>query len=591
MPRSTPLGSWVVGRLLYPARHIRWKIIAPYLVLTILLAAAGTYIATRLVTGSLEERFDNQLAEASRVTSDSIVRRERKHLEVVRAISFTDGVAASVQSGNELLIAKLVVPIAANNGADLVEVLDAAGRRVAGMQLSDPQTLQYERMPEDAVAPGTWSIAKSVLAGESDSLGDKFAQIVETNDGYALYTAGPLYASDKLAGVVLVGTPLNSVLPVSKSEALADITVYDFNGAPLATTFADGANTDEADLTPADRTLSQFDAPAGLREQKELFGRGYDLLYAPLVIRDRTVGIVSIALPSSFILSAGSSTRWQMGLVFALATALVLVTGWLLARSLTTPLLRLVGTAREVSAGDLTARSGVRTGDEIGVLATSFDAMTARLQRQHLSTVKALTAAIDARDPYTAGHSARVGHLAVQIGERLGLPQSQLQHLEIGGYLHDIGKIGVRDAVLLKESQLTAEERELIERHPRVGLDILEAVDLPLEVIAFVGGHHEKLDGSGYPFGMRGEQISIIARIASVSDIYDALTTDRPYRAGLSAKEALEIIYREAEDGHADPRVVAALEYLTPNWERQRRSDPNLKGFHLPERPQLAEAA
>jgi len=581
----------VAERLLYPARHIRWKIIAPYLVLTILLAAAGTYIATRLVTGSLEERFDNQLAEAARVTSDSIVRRERKHLEVVRAISFTDGVAASTQSGNELLVAQLVVPIAANNGAELVEVLDADGQRVAGIQLTDAHSLQYERMPEDAVAPATWPITKSVLAGESDSLGDKFAQIVETSDGYALFTAGPIYDGDKLAGVVLVGTPLSSVLPVSKSEALADITVYDFNGAPLSTTFADAESAEEADLTPADRTLNQFETPAGLREQKELFGRGYDLLYAPLIIRDRTVGIVSIALPSSFILSAGSSTRWQMGLIFALATALVLVTGWLVARSLTKPLLRLVGTARDVSAGDLTARSGVRTGDEIGVLATSFDNMTERLQRQHLSTVKALTAAIDARDPYTAGHSARVGHLAVQIGERLGLPESQLQHLEIGGYLHDIGKIGVRDAVLLKESQLTPEERELIERHPRVGLDILASVDLPPEVIAFVGGHHEKIDGTGYPYGMKGAEVSIIARIASVSDIYDALTTDRPYRAGLSAREALEIIYREAAEGHVDPRVVAALQQLAPSWERQRRTDPSLKGFHLPERPTLLRAA
>jgi putative nucleotidyltransferase with HDIG domain len=590
MRRYTPIGPWVAERLLYPARHIRWKIIAPYLILTILLAAAGTYIATRLVTGSLEERFSNQLAEAARVTSDSIVRRERKHLEVVRAISFTDGVATSAESGNELLVDKLVAPIAANHGAELVEVLNANGQRVAGLQLTDAQTLKYDRMPADPVPPSTWPITKSVLAGETDSLGDKFAQVVQTRVGYALFTAGPIYDGDKLAGVVLVGTPLSSVLPVSKGEALADVTVYDFKGVPLATTFADSKDKKEVDLTPRTKTIDQLGSPAGLREQKDLFGRGYDLLYAPLVIRNRTVGIVSVALPSSFILSAGSSTRWQMGLIFAMATALVLGTGWLLARSFTQPILRLVSTAREVSAGDLTARSGVHTPDEIGVLATSFDAMTERLQRQHLSTVKALTSAIDARDPYTAGHAARVGHLAVQIGERLGLPDSQLQHLEIGGYLHDIGKIGVRDSILLKSSQLTPDERELMERHPRVGLDILQAVELPPEVIAFVGGHHEKIDGSGYPERRKGPDVTIIARIAAVSDMYDALTTDRPYRNGLSPQEALEIIDREATDGRLDTRVVAALAFLIPSWERQRRSDPSLKGFHLPERP-LAEAA
>jgi putative nucleotidyltransferase with HDIG domain len=577
-------------KLLYPARHIRWKIIAPYLVLTVLLAAAGTYIATRLVTGSLEERFNNQLAEAARVTSDSIVRRERKHLEVVRAISFTDGVAEATESGNELLVDQAVAPIAANYGAELVEVLNTEGQRVAGLQLAEGEQLQYERMPNDAVAPATWSITKSVLAGESDSQGDKFAQIVQTRNGYALFTAGPVYNGDKLAGVVLVGTPLSSVLPVSKGEALADITLYDFNGTPLATTFAESSDKDEIDLTPNERTVQQLDSPAGLREQKEIFGRGYDLLYAPLVIRNQAVGVASVALPSSFILSAGSSTRWQMGLIFAMATALVLGTGWVLARSFTKPILRLVHTAQEVRAGDLTARSGVKTPDEIGVLATSFDAMTERLQRQHLATVKALTSAIDARDPYTAGHSARVGHLAVQIGQRLGLPESQLQHLEIGGYLHDIGKIGVRDNVLLKASRLTPEERELIERHPVVGLEILRAVELPPEVISFVGGHHEKIDGTGYPRGIRGPDVTIIARIAAVSDIYDALTTDRPYRAGLTPAEAFEIIDREGKKGGLDARVVAALDFLIPTWERQRRTDESLKGFRLPERP-LAEAA
>jgi putative nucleotidyltransferase with HDIG domain len=367
--------------------------------------------------------------------------------------------------------------------------------------------------------------------------------------------------------------------------------VYDFDGTPLASTFAEEESAGgEADLSPATKVADAFADPAGLRERKSLFGRDFDLLYGELTVRDQVVGVFSVALPSSFILSAGGSTRWQMGLLFALATAVVLVTGWSLARGLTRPLLRLVGTARAVTGGDLTARSGVRTSDEIGVLAVSFDTMTERLQRQHLATVRALTSAIDARDPYTAGHSARVGHLAVEIGTALGLPDSQLQHLEIGGYLHDIGKIGVRDAVLLKEGQLTPEERELIERHPSVGLDILAAVDLAPEVIAFVGNHHEKLDGSGYPAHRHDTQLTIISRIAAVSDIYDALTTDRPYRAGLSADDALAMLVREADEGRLDMRVVDALELVLPRWERRRRSDPGLKGFHLPEKA-LQEAA
>jgi putative nucleotidyltransferase with HDIG domain len=573
----------LLGRgLAYPLRHIRWKIIAPYAVLVVILAGAGTYIATDLVTGSLEERFENQLAEASRVTSDAVVRRERQHLEVVRGISFTQGVAAATEARDAQDLSDLVTPLAANNRAELVEVLNTRGQRVLGLRLSNPQELTYQPLA-DVGDRAAWEIVQSVLAGETDALGDKFAQIVETQRGYALYTSGPLYDGDHLVGVVLVGSTLDSFLPIAKGESLADVTIYDFAGTPLASTFADAASAEEADLTPDRAVVEEFGQPEALRETKTLFGRDFDLLYGELSVRDQSVGIYSVALPSSFILNAAGTTRLQMGLVFAIATAVVLLTGWLLARNLTNPLLRLVWTARAVTGGDLTARSGVQTPDEVGVLATSFDKMTERLQRQHLATVRALTSAIDARDPYTAGHSARVGQLAVMLGEYLDLPESLVQHLEIGGYLHDIGKIGVRDNVLLKPGDLTEHERELIERHPTVGLDILTPVELAPEVIAFVSGHHEKLDGSGYPAGRKGGELSIIARIATVADIYDALTTDRPYRGAMTPDVALSILSREGFEGKLDTQVLSALDAVLPHWERRRKSDPALKGFRLPE--------
>jgi HD-GYP domain-containing protein (c-di-GMP phosphodiesterase class II) len=248
-----------------------------------------------------------------------------------------------------------------------------------------------------------------------------------------------------------------------------------------------------------------------------------------------------------------------------------------------------VAAARAVSAGDLTARSAVHTRDEVGVLAGSFDSMTERLQRQHMATVRALTSAIDARDPYTAGHSVRVGQLAVEIGAALGLPDSQLQHLEIGGYMHDVGKIGVRDAILLKSGALTPEERRILEDHPRVGLDILAPVEPAPEVMEFVSAHHEKLGGDGYPGHLRSEDLGMVARIAAVADIYDALTTNRPYRAAMSPMQALAVLKREAEAGSVDPRVVAALGGIVPRWEKRRRTDPLLKGFEL--RDSLSEKA
>lgn len=130
----------------------------------------------------------------------------------------------------------------------------------------------------------------------------------------------------------------------------------------------------------------------------------------------------------------------------------------------------------------------------------------------------------------------------------------------------------------------------MIEKHPRIGLDILAPVELAPEVIAFVSGHHEKLDGSGYPFGLRGDELSIIARIAVVSDIYDAMTTDRPYRSAMTIDEALAIVRREAADGKLDVQVLGILEELIPEWERRRQTDPALKGFRLPDHP-LQQAA
>jgi putative nucleotidyltransferase with HDIG domain len=171
----------------------------------------------------------------------------------------------------------------------------------------------------------------------------------------------------------------------------------------------------------------------------------------------------------------------------------------------------------------------------------------------------------------------------MQIGRELELPKRDLQFLEVGGYLHDIGKIGIRDNVLLKPGLLNEQERALIEEHPRIGINIVQYVELADEVKQLVLSHHEKLDGTGYPDGLQGEQISIFARIGAVADIYDALTTERPYKPGLSVEEAVALLKREAKDGRLDERAVIALISALPVWGRRLRTEPTLKGFVLPE--------
>jgi putative nucleotidyltransferase with HDIG domain len=574
--------------VLYPARHIRWRIIAPYAVLTIILAVAGTYLVTQLVTDSFQERFNNQLAEASRVASDSLARRERKHLETVRSVAFTEGVATAAEGGDGAALARLVGPIAANDQAESVEILDASGRRAYGTRLADAGKLTYADVTgaDDRTA---WPVVRKVLDRQRDARGDKFSDIERTDTGYGLFTAGPIYDGEHFAGVVLVGSPLTSLLPQAKADSLADVSVYDFAGTPLESTF--GLGDEDADVQPDPSVVTATGVASPVREHKTLFGRDFDLLYGNLVVRGETVGVYSVALPSSFLISAGAATRLQIGLLFTGATVAVLLSGWFIGRSITDPVFKLVTAARRVAEGELSTRSGVSGEDEIGTLGIAFDAMTERLQRQNLATIKALTSAIDARDPYTMGHSLRVGQLAMEIGREMGLEETKLRHLEIGGYLHDIGKIGVRDAVLLKPGALDPEEREAIERHPSIGLEILAHVELPPDVIEFVGSHHEKLNGSGYPAHLHEEQISVVPRIAAVADIYDALTTDRPYRPGMGIPKALSILGEEADQGKLDHSVVAALERVIPRWQKRLKAEPDLKGFSIGDSPPPQERA
>jgi putative nucleotidyltransferase with HDIG domain len=572
--------SLLLRVLLYPARHVRWRIIAPYAVLTLVLAAGGAFLVTRLVSSSLQERFDNQLAQASRVASDAVVRRESKHLETVRSVAFTEGMAAAAESHDSATVQRLAEPLAANHHDDLIEVLDATGHRLYGAQLSDDQSLTYTSL-SDADDRATWPIVQDVLSGRSDALGDKYAGIVTAGGSDALYTAGPIYDGDRLAGVVLVGTPLSALVADVKNEALADVSIYDPDGTPLGSTLAAESDGLGDELRPASGVLSPGGIVAPVREHKVLSKRGYDLLYSDLDVRGQPVGVISVALPSRYVLSAAIATRTELVLLFTLATLAVLGVGWLISRTITSPVFRIAAAARAVTDGDLTARSGVGGDDEIGAFGVAFDAMTDRLQRQHLATIGALASAIDARDPYTMGHSLRVGQLAVELGRELQVSPSQLQDLEVGGYLHDIGKIGIRDSVLLKTGALTPEERRAIEQHPRIGLDILAPVELTREVIAFVGGHHEKLDGSGYPHGLTGDAVGLVPRIATVADIYDAITTDRPYRPGMSPMQALDILDREVAEGKVDGAAVAALRRVLPRWQRRLDTEPRLAGVRF----------
>lgn len=183
------------------------------------------------------------------------------------------------------------------------------------------------------------------------------------------------------------------------------------------------------------------------------------------------------------------------------------------------------------------------------------------LQSSYQATLLALSAALDARDRETEGHSKRVMKLALAIGQKLKLSPGELTALERGALLHDIGKIGISDNILLKPGPLTPEERELMNRHPEMGHEMLQGIPFLQDVLPIVLYHQEMFDGSGYPYGMKGEEIPLGARIFAVADTYDAMTSSRPYREAMPHEIALEEIERCA-GSQFDPVVVAAFKQI-----------------------------
>jgi len=175
------------------------------------------------------------------------------------------------------------------------------------------------------------------------------------------------------------------------------------------------------------------------------------------------------------------------------------------------------------------------------------------------SILFSLAQALEAKDFYTRGHSDRVAELAVRIARKIGVKEGEIESIRRGALIHDIGKIGVKESILLKPGRLTEEEMAHIRTHASRGFEICQALKSLEPCLDVIRSHHERMDGSGYPDGIEGEKIPMAARIAAVADAFDAMTTDRPYRKGMTVEEACAIFENEIDSGQWDPACVRAL--------------------------------
>jgi cyclic di-GMP phosphodiesterase len=188
-------------------------------------------------------------------------------------------------------------------------------------------------------------------------------------------------------------------------------------------------------------------------------------------------------------------------------------------------------------------------------------AFTDELERAE-AVLFTLARSIEGKDPYTQGHCERLADYSARLGEHMGLPAEEIRALRRAGIVHDIGKVAVPDSILLKPARLTRSEQTILRLHPVVGERICASLKSFQLVLPIIRHHHEKMDGSGYPDGLRGEQIPLAVRVLQVVDVYDALSTRRPYKPALSAAAAFDVMKSEVKKGWWDPEVLAAFEKL-----------------------------
>ena len=242
------------------------------------------------------------------------------------------------------------------------------------------------------------------------------------------------------------------------------------------------------------------------------------------------------------------------------------------ARSISNPVKTLTETSRAIAKGDFSRRVELKSRTEIGELAATFNSMSSDLERLvfdlkraaeenrslFMSSIQMLAGAVDEKDPYTKGHSDRVTRYSVILATELGLLQEEIEKIRISAQLHDVGKIGIEDRILKKPGALTPEEFEIMKQHTTKGASILRPVEALKEMIPGIEGHHESLDGRGYPYGLKGDQVMLMPRVIMVADTFDAMTTNRPYQAAMDPEYVVRII-NSLVATKFDPRVVAAL--------------------------------
>lgn len=278
---------------------------------------------------------------------------------------------------------------------------------------------------------------------------------------------------------------------------------------------------------------------------------------------------MGVSLAQNALITATLPTRIAIIALTSLTTLLIIIIGTRLARMITMPIIDLVSASKEIAEGNLNIRIDPTTNDEIALLAQNFNTMVSSLDKsqQDLTlayddTLEGWSQALDLKDTETEGHTQRVTNLTVGFARAYGISEDEIVHIRRGAILHDIGKMGVPDSILLKPGELTEEEWKVIRQHPLNAYNMLKNITYLAPALDIPYCHHERWDGTGYPRGLKGEEIPLAARLFSIVDAWDALSSNRPYRKGLTGQSTRKTITAEKGTRYQPELVDFYMEFI-----------------------------
>lgn len=539
---------------------LRMKITLPYLFLATIIILGAAYIVTQFTSNSIEDRYLNQVVVTRRNAAERVVDVETELIEAVRLVSGVEGIEQATRAEDSDLLQEILIPAALDSDVQFLQIIDQSGENLIAalkMNLEDEARLQTILTPEIF---SDEAFIMEALIGSHDDQGGEYSGIAHLPWGDFLCVTGPILETNgDTIGGVLAGISLQALLNDIRLGTFVEATIYTLDGEPVATTMLDPAPDIPEDLA---QDLLAAEEKSYLRN---IVSAGVDFteILAPLEIRGGTeIGLLGASVHQEYLMQAGRTSRVHIAGFAALGILIIIGVGLYLSSNIAQPLASLAHAANQVASGNLGVHLGVKGGDEIAQVARAFNKMVLSIERSNIElinaydkTIEGWSKALEMHDQEVQGHTQRVAGLTVLLARAMGVRGEELDHIQRGSLLHDIGKMAIPDEILKKPTSLSPYEREVMQLHTQYAAEMLAPIEFLEPATVIPKYHHERWDGQGYPYGLVGDAIPLAARIFSVVDVYDAMSSDRPYRYGWLDVDVIDHL-RRLKGQQFDPTVV-----------------------------------